>query len=239
MRWIFLIYLPVTVMLNEMVLGAQGLPEYVCKSAEGEIVIDGMLNEKAWQDIEALTQFQAWDGTRKANQDTGVKFLRDTDNLFIGFVAYDKDIWATKSKRDDALCEDEVVEFFIDAEGDSNSYIELEINALNAIFDLYISRTKGQYARCNLKGLESVVYINGTMDNRKDKDEWWSCEIKIPFYNFVMARHIPPNKGDTWRLNAYRIERQKSGDEYTVWSPTYTKTPNFHMPERFGRLVFE
>src|SRR3989338_7072819 len=94
----------ISVILGEVSLGAQGIPEYVCKSAEDGIVVDGGLNESAWQDAEALSPFQVWDGTKKANYNTEVKFLRDTDNLFIGFVAYDKDIWGTKSKRDDVLC---------------------------------------------------------------------------------------------------------------------------------------
>ena len=56
------------------------------------------------------------------------------------------------------------------------------------------------------------------------------------FQDELTRAHIPPQPGDVWNANFYRIDRAEDGDEYSAWSPTYRR--NYHTPERFGRLVF-
>jgi hypothetical protein len=47
-----------------------------------------------------------------------------------------------------------------------------------------------------------------------------------------------PHAGDTWRGNLYRIDAGPP-PEFTAWSPTMRTPPDFHVPARFGRIVFE
>lgn len=73
---------------------------------------------------------------------------------------------------------------------------------------------------------------------RDDQKEIWNVEIAIPFSEFITAENIPKKRGERWRVNLYRIDRPKDGrDEYTAWSPTGEM--NFHLPEKFGELIFD
>ena len=63
----------------------------------------------------------------------------------------------------------------------------------------------------------------------------------VPFEDLWEMPVVPPEDGDMWRLNAYRIERgkpdDKSDDWYAAFSPTYRGS--FHTPWQFGRLYFK
>lgn len=47
-----------------------------------------------------------------------------------------------------------------------------------------------------------------------------------------------PSVGDIWAGNLYRAVGEGETRAYLAWSPTFTEKPNFHVPERFGELVF-
>lgn len=214
-------------------------PVYRCKYAASAPKIDGRLDDNVWTKAEIMSQFRLSSGKATAQYKTEVRMLYDRDNLYIGFVAFDQDIWSSMREHDEPICEEEVVEVFIDEDSSGSGYIELEINCLNTIFDLYILPEGKATSKWNIKGLERAMTVDGTVNNSLDVDNSWSGEIRIPFINFVSAPRIPPQAGESWRINVYRIERNQTGDEYSAWSPTYTPTPNFHKPEWFGIVIFE
>jgi hypothetical protein len=62
----------------------------------------------------------------------------------------------------------------------------------------------------------------------------------------LMAMKIPwtalgrkPKPGEVWRGNIFRCVGSEPGRGYLAWSPTMTERPDFHVPERFGRLIFD
>src|SRR5690606_568822 len=63
----------------------------------------------------------------------------------------------------------------------------------------------------------------------------WSCELRIPVSCFGLESIAA---GDTWRVNFFRCDGPGNDHErrFLAWSPTGKR--NFHVPERFGRLVF-
>ena len=84
-------------------------------------------------------------------------------------------------------------------------------------------------------GLRTAVHVEGEVNARKGTDKYWNCEMAIPFREMHAAANIPPQPGDCWRVNLYRIDRGARGDEDSAWSPV---GDDFHAPERFGDLVF-
>jgi Carbohydrate-binding family 9 len=128
---------------------------------------------------------------------------------------------------------EDVVEVFIDDNRDLKTYIEIEVNPLNALLHYYIQNNLvgeiAGFARVN-KNVETAVYKPEGKNN-------WSVEIAIPFSEFVTSKKTPPDSGDVWLVNFYRIDRRNPDeDEYSAWSPTGKIA--FHMPEKFGELVF-
>ena len=48
-----------------------------------------------------------------------------------------------------------------------------------------------------------------------------------------------PTKGERWRVNFYRCVGAGEGRGYLAWRPTETPEPGFHVPHKFGWLLFE
>ncbi|MGH9946229.1 MAG: carbohydrate-binding family 9-like protein [Pyrinomonadaceae bacterium] len=58
--------------------------------------------------------------------------------------------------------------------------------------------------------------------------------IKIPWTAFGRT----PKAGDVWLGNLFRCVGKDPHRGYLAWSPTLTKKPNFHVPEKFGEFEF-
>ena len=212
------------------------ISHYTVKRALGTIRVDGVLDESSWKAAAGTGPFMLNDGTGLPATKTEAKMLWDDQNLYFGFQCEDTDLFATMKVRDQHLWEEEVVEIFIDPDNDQLNYIELEINPLNTFLDLFVLKpiVPIPYESYNIPA-KWAVKVNGTVNNSADKDKGWTVELSLPLKEAVTAPHLPPNEGDKWRLNLYRIER-KPKEEYSAWSPTLVSS--YHTPARFGEITF-
>ena len=139
-------------------------------------------------------------------------------------------------RRDGHLWHEEVVEVFLQADPAKPSYIELEVNPLGTMLDIYMlaARKPLHYESWNSEKLRWAVRVDGTVDGRGG-DREWTCEIALPMEDVVTAPHNPPLPGDRWRMNLYRGEHYPTAAGL-AWSPTLQD--DFHIPQRFGELVF-
>jgi len=213
-------------------------PEYTCYRAAKPIVVDGRLDDDSWKGAPALPLVWA-DSGAQPRQPTAVRLLWDDQYLYVAFECQDDDIWGVTTERDKDIYNHEVVEVFVDDDCDDHSYIEIEVNPLNAVLDLYVLNRGGPIKGLwdwDSEGMLTAVHVDGDPTRRGTADRAWTVEIAIPMRDFMTAPHLPPQPGDVWHANLYRIDRGTSGDEYTAWSPP--GRINYHTPERFGRLVF-
>jgi hypothetical protein len=162
--------------------------------------------------------------------------LYDDNFLYVSFRCPDNNIWASFKRRDEHLWEEEVVEVFLQADPHQGSYIELEVNPLGTMLDIYMLdiRKPLHYESWNSQKLKWGVQLFGTVDG-KDGDSEWTCEIALSMEDIVTARNLPPRVGDRWRLNLYRVEKLPT-PALLAWSPTFKD--DFHIPSRFGEIVF-
>jgi hypothetical protein len=178
------------------------------------MVVDGRLDEFSWQLAEQIDGFQ-----RILNDydlilhPTRAKMLWDDELFYFAFACRDPDIWAIFTQEDDPMWSEEVVEVFIDPDGDGENYLELEVNPLNAVVDLKIHHLQPEWKSSidwDIAGLQTAVQVRGTVNDSLSQDLGWTVEIAIPWT--AMAGQIGgggrPQAGDTWRLNLYRIERK-------------------------------
>lgn len=233
--------------------GAQDLPLYTCWKIAQPLVVDGKDDETAWQEAAPLdlVDVRFLSGDRYPTRRTEARMLWDVQYLYFYFSAADPDVWSTYDQRDMQLYEEEVVEVFIDPDGDGQNYAEVELNPLNAVFDLLLSkpwsRSGKGYDTWN-PSLLSAVQITGTLNNAADVDQGWSAEIALPWAGLASQQldiagpqPLPPQAGDEWRLNLYRYEQVRQNGarnevQASAWSPV--GKVDFHVPERFGRVVF-
>ncbi len=209
-------------------------PTYEVMRAGKPIVIDGKLDDPAWANAPVIELVNNNDGSASSIR-TECKVLYDANFIYFGFRNEDQNIWATMTRRDAHLWEEEVDEIFVQADPRQTSYIELEINPLGAIFDAFLLdiRKPLHYESWNSEKLKWAVHVDGTVDGQPGDKEWTS-EIALPLEDVVPAPHTPPQPGDRWRVNLYRIEKLPVPAQL-AWSPT---GKDFHQPAMFGEMVF-
>jgi hypothetical protein len=215
---------------------AQSLPVYEVTRVISSINVDGKLDEKAWIEAQPVGAFvNNRDGSRSELQ-TDARILYDERFIYFAFRVVDQNVWATMKRRDEHLWTEEVVEVFLQPNPSLPNYIELEVNPLATMLDIYlIDRRKPlHYESWNSEHLQWAVQVDGTVDG-KDGDRGWTCEIAFPFEDIASAAHLPPQPGDRWRLNLYRVEQKPKVAEL-AWSPTLQD--DFHVLPRLGEIVF-
>ncbi|MFB6455829.1 carbohydrate-binding family 9-like protein [Chitinophaga sp. Hz27] len=231
------------------------VPEnYVCYKTAGNITIDGNLNEISWENVPWSKDFVDIEGTAKPTPRyrTRIKMLWDKNYLYIGAWLQEPHIWATLLQRDAVIYHDNDFEVFIDPNGDTHQYFELEINAFNTLMDLFMQkpyRNGGSFdLGWNTKGVKTAVKINGTINNPNDEDSSWTVEMAIPFSALQLTdKSAVPADNDTWRINFSRVEwdtdiingkyvKQQKPEHNWVWSAQ--EMIDMHAPERWGYLQF-
>lgn len=172
---------------------------------------------------------------------TTFRALRTPVGLWVRFDAVDPDPWHTLTQRDDPLWEEEVVEIFIDPDGDGLHYAEVEISPANIVTDLLMYRgdpDKRSDIGWDFAGIRTHVERTA---------EGWIAMALLPWEGFAALPEttvpLPPGPSDSWRFNVFRIKRPGGPEHperdavYAAWSPP--PGPSFHVPEVFGRMTFE
>ncbi|MCR4410526.1 MAG: carbohydrate-binding family 9-like protein [Candidatus Saccharicenans sp.] len=235
---------------------------YMCHRTAGPITIDGRLDENSWKSVYWSEDFMDIEGKSKPKPRfrTRVKMLWDDEYFYVGAELEEPQVWATLTRRDSIIYQDNDFEVFIDPDGDTHNYYELEINALNTVWDLFLVkpyRDGGPAIHAwDIQGLKTAVQVEGTINNPADKDRGWTVEIAFPWE--VLKEAAPfkkkPESGDRWRINFSRVEyrtvveggsyvkmkdktsgRELPEDNWT-WAPQ--GLVNIHYPEMWGYVQF-
>ena len=233
---------------------------YIVNKINDQINIDGKDDELAWSNAIYTDDFIDIEGDKIPSQKTNVKMLWDDKFLYVFAKLYENHIWGDITKRDEVIYYNNDFEVFINPNDDVFSYGEIEINALGTEWDLFLNRPyrlKGKAdSSWDINGLKSAVYINGTLNDPNDLDDYWTVEIAIPLKEIEKLNTSRKDEkvisGDVWRINFSRVNwdfeinngvysRKKENGKYLpeynwVWSPQ--GIINMHVPENWGYLVF-
>lgn len=215
---------------------AQDPPRIVVPRIDQPIVIDGILDDPVWSAVPEVGAFRDNTTGQPAGPPTQAWIAYDRDFLYFAFRCEDTNIWSTLTRRDAHLWHEEVVEVFLQPDPGHPNYIELEVNPLGAMLDIYLIdiRRPLRYESWNPAGIRWGVQVEGTVDGGPG-DQWWTVEIAFPLADAVTAPNLPPQPGDVWRMNLYRVE-QKPERAGLAWSPTMRR--DFHVPTGFGLIEF-
>jgi hypothetical protein len=232
----------------------------ICYRTASRPTVDGKLEEAAWRAAPWSDPFVDIEGHRRPHLRTRVKMLWDDESFYFGAELEEPEIWATLTERDSVIFHDNDFEVFIDPDGDTHAYFELEVNAFGTVWDLMLLqpyRDGGPAIHAwDIAGLQVGVDVLGTINRPGDRDDGWTVEIAIPWK--ILREAAPgrtaPRAGDQWRVNFSRVEWQvdvsqgayrkrldaKTGkplpEDNWVWSPQ--GAIDMHMPERWGVVQF-
>lgn len=245
--------------LTVMTFHAQKIPStYIALKAGGQIVIDGKDNESSWKNASWSANFIDIEGEKTPKYRTRMKMIWDDSYLYFYVEMEESHVWGTLKKRDTVIFYNNDFEVFIDPNGDTHNYMEFEMNALNTVWDLWLTKPYRNHPKVidgwDIGGLKTAVYIDGTLNNSNDIDKGWNVEIAMPWEALLEAnekKEVPIN--EFWRINFSRVNwdfdlidgrysRKKDVNgkylrEYNwVWSPQ--GVINMHEPEHWGYVYF-
>lgn len=227
--------------------------EIIAARASGDVRLDAGVPAKEW-DLAGPVRFDTdWQGKNADPAlETEVRALWSPDKLYLRFVCHHRELFVFPDGgadgRRDQLWDRDVAEAFLQppdavprtahagAEalvrevdptppGTAKYYKEFEVAPNGMWIDLEITPS-------GLADLKSGVTRSVLLD---EKRSMWTAELAIPMKS--LTKHFDPNS--TWRVNFYRVEGSIEPRKYLAWQPTMTAEPNFHVPEKFGRMRFK
>ncbi|MBK8979431.1 MAG: carbohydrate-binding family 9-like protein [Planctomycetes bacterium] len=249
--------------LAQSVATRPGPERYVCPRTPVPPVLDGRLDDAAWATAPWTADFVDIEGDVRPRPPlrTRAKLAWDDNALYVAAELTEPHVWGTLTRRDSVIFQDDDFEVFIDPDGDTHDYYELEINALGTEWDLLLVKPYRDGGPAvhgwDIAGLRSAVRVDGTLNDPSDTDRGWSVEIALPWPALAEAagRPCPPSPGDVWRLNFSRVDwTMDVSDDGTyrkrlrpdsdrplpesnwVWSPQ--GVVDMHRPETWGLVLF-
>ena len=215
---------------------------YVAYRPAAALKIDGKLDEASWKKAADTEEFEdiSGEGFAKPKYATTAKMLWDDEFLYVGAILEEDDIKSRLTQRDTIIYHDNDFEVFIDPDSDGHNYFEIENNARGVIFDLQLDqpyRVGGNfYRQWDCPGIQLAVHHEGTLNNNKDKDKYWTVEMAIPQAAITKNFVGPLQAGNCLRINFSRVQwlKAKGPEENWVW--TATGRIDMHMPDRWGYL---
>ncbi|WP_026135711.1 DUF5916 domain-containing protein [Nafulsella turpanensis] len=226
MRFPLLIFLalPSFLFAQEQEEGATSIPRksYTTERVQEPPVIDGLLNEEVWEQVEwtgDFTQIQPDKGAAPA-QKTAFKILYDDKNLYVAIRAFDTEtskIVKRMSRRDGF--DGDWVEINIDSYFDHRTAFSFTASASGVKGDEAVSNNGDIWD----PGWDPIWYLETSID-----EEGWIAEMKIPLSQLRFAdleRHV-------WGLQVNRLFFR--GQERSSWQYIPPDSPGWvHL---FGEL---
>lgn len=197
-------------------------------------VLDGDLSKPFWKDVGFTEEFVDISTSTRPLYETRAKIRWDEKFLYIAAEVVDDAVWANisntchcvNSTADQVIYHDNDFEIFVDADGSTHFYKELEMNAANATWELCLNRpyADGGYENSSRvfgeKGwdydpiigtagtLRTAVAVRGRLNDPNVPASGWSLEAALPLDKLAenTTAVLPPLPGTFWRINFSRVE---------------------------------
>ena len=183
-------------------------------AAGDRIVLDGRLDDAAWQDVPSQTEFYEFSprDDREASLATSVRVTFDDTYLYVALSARDPvvdGIRAPFARRDKVFAEQDMFQLFIDASGERKSAQFIRVNPRGAIGD-------GVYTESDGEDFSPDFPFDAAAHRF---DDGWSAELRIPFaslgydgsgrdWTMMVLRNMP--RADRIRYANARLPRDNN-----------------------------
>lgn len=236
--------------------------------------LDGDLEKPAWRSVpwsEPFVDIQGKDAPPDAISPANTQFkaLYDDTHLYIGAILFPSEFFPTSAhfheRNSPIFQKDSDFEVFIDTMSSNHNYKELEINAINTVWNLMLDKPywdggqehSGRIAQpgdplyYDVTGQKTAVRVMEGHLNDKENGALWSVEIALAYKDLLAHTegedgNTPPKPGTLWRINFSRVELQGKVNwvwqpQQIVWDPEkkeYKGKIDMHLPDSWGYLVF-
>jgi hypothetical protein len=236
--------------------------------------LDGDLTKDVWKDVSFSDIFHDIRGDKDApNEDkpnsncrTRFKAVWDDSFLYIGAILEsDFETQAHFTDHNSPIYQrDSDFEVFVDPFGSCHNYKELEVNAINTVWNLMLDRPyddggEEHSGRISEPGDDryyevhhqktATKLLRGTL-NDSNGSAPWSIEVALSYKDLLVntnnsGKSSIPSVGNMMRINFSRVERQGAinwtWQPQVVWDPAnhrYSGYVAMHLPDSWGYMIF-
>lgn len=194
------------------------------RAVQGSIVLDGQLDEAAWQSADLLSaNTRIEDGTPAVAQ-TAFCALYDKTHFYVGAHCVEPmmdRIFDQITERGGKVWKENAIEMVIRPPGEGALAYQLGVNTLGTLFE-----------RMH-EGKRIVDWHSQARVAVRRGAGCWSVEIAVPLASFGVQA---VRTGDVWRGNFSRHRTATRPFEISAWSATFG---SIARPERLGYLIVE
>ncbi len=238
--------------------------------------LDGDLSKEIWKNIPFSDLFDDIRGKKDAPSDsrptlackTRFKAVWDDTHMYIGAILEsDFETQAHFHKHNSPIFQkDSDFEVFVDPFGSNHHYKELEVNAINTVWNLMLNKPyddggeeySGRIAKPGdekyfevYRQKTATKIVRGRL-NDENGSATWSIEVALSYKDLLAhteqdndGNFTTPNTGDAMRINFSRVEKQGeinwTWQPQIVWDPEnhrYSGFVQMHLPDAWGYMVF-
>lgn len=210
---------------------AAAAPTTAATRLVGEVRLDGVFDEPAWQQAVWQGDFVSASAAHEGEpplKDIQTRFavLYDDDALYVAIEADEpepENIRAVYTRHDEDVYTDDCVEVFLDPAGEGRYFHHWVVNTNGAWYDDYAA----DYGLVHAKLWDSPLEVGVRVDAA---DKVWRAEVRIPFAALILHDDAGPD----WLFNVTRERYAGGRHELSTWSPL---RGSFHTPRLFGTLT--
>jgi hypothetical protein len=194
-------------------LCAQQVPSLRIARTDQPVVIDGHLDDAAWQLADVAGDFMQYFpfDTSRAESQTEVRLAYDGQFLYVGAKMYNKDperqVYVTPSLRRDYRGEaNDGITLILDPFQDNTNAFQFGVNPFGV-------QREGLIANGGSNGGDlSLSWDNKWYAEARQHGDHWVAEMAIPFKTLRFKEG-----SDRWNINFYRIDSEDG--ERSTWTP--------------------
>ena len=195
----------------------------VAERLEKPPLIDGKLTDVCWQNAKSYRTFMKnGEKAKAANAKTSVKILYDDDAIYFGIRCEEpnvKDIQKEFRPRDMGVYSLDNLEVMLDPAQTKERYYHFMVSANNDVYDAFREQGGGVQ-----NGKWNGIWSSGVSIGK----DFWSCEVRIPFFNFTENAAID----GTWGINICRGKRTNPREDCSI-----AENGGYHNMSAFRKLT--
>ena len=200
--------------------------------------LSDIANEILWQGItEVKIEDYLW-MQNNYNPEVIVKACYSNEYIYLRFLVYEQKVTINYLNIGDPVFKDSCVEFFINLfPEETEKYFNIEMNAIGTIKMGYgIKRNRSYLTALDLKDLKIVTSIKKPVEGYHGSASWkLYCALPIKILEKYSEKEF--NAEDAIG-NFFKCGDESEFKHYGMWNLIENPTPDFHLPEYFGKIVF-
>lgn len=167
------------------------------------------------------------------------RIAHNSSHLFLHYFVEEDELLAKTVMDNGPVWTDSCVEFFISFDG-SPFYYNAEFSCIGTTLLAYREKKEAaEHAGTTvLQSVRRYPSLGRAPFGRKKGDFKWDMLLVIPAKAY-WETGISTFDGIRARANFYKCGDDLAVPHFLSWNPIDTRSPDFHVPEFFGELIFE